>query len=465
MKLQTISLIALALASMASAQNQPAFGTWGTNRGRPSQRYDRRIDRRYDEAVRLTADMVSDGRAQSLARRYGLDLLNITWEDTGRYKNSAVGPNISDMTIQVDAPIGPPRLMSVFRFPNFSDVTGDIDPQDVTLLVGNQRGRGLQRVSLDEYLADFDRFLTGRDGVQRDAQLLADRDGKVLVSAQACFLPVPQQGKATFNPVLFNYQSTPGNPAVLAIVATRQGTSATVIENNQDGSQSWGQKLFFNNNGQKAKFTGERLSDYDARGGGWNEDPESTANRAGLNMVMVVQVPLRYRERRRVLIPSEPPMPMAQGAMKADSYRSSDVENAVIGHGRDEGPFTELNHLRIERDDRFPVRVTVQFYKATSNGVVSDGDVRAIKDDIDRVYSSASSVSSLVTDGRTGRPTEYVGCKVQPRGWWETFWNRYERSTGERREDAQTRLSRLMGRDFEGRPVTGLYLRDLLRRR
>ncbi|MFX8668633.1 hypothetical protein ABTM51_21035, partial [Acinetobacter baumannii] len=81
----------------------------------------------------------------------------------GRYKDSSVGPNISDMTIQVDAPNGRPRLMPVFRMPNFSDVTGDVDPQDITLVVGNPRGRGLQRVALDEYLADFDRFITGRD--------------------------------------------------------------------------------------------------------------------------------------------------------------------------------------------------------------------------------------------------------------------------------------------------------------
>lgn len=462
MKSLPFSLVALALSAVSLAQDQPAYGSWGTNRGRPQQRF----DRRYDDAIRLTADMVGDQRAREIARRYGLDLLNLTWEDTGRYKNSAVGPNISDMTIQVDAPNGRTRLMPVFRFPNFSDLTGDLDPQDITLLVGNHRGRGLQRISLDDYLADFDRYVTGRDRRQEDINLRADRDAQVLVSAQACFLPVPQRGKATFNPVVFNYQSTAGNPAVLAIVATRQGTSATVVENNRDASESWGQKLFFNNNGQKAKFTGERLSDFDIRGGGWNEDPQSVANRAGLNMVMLIQVPLRHQERRRVFIPDEPPMTPMAGAAKAQAqaYDRSDVESAVIGHGRDEGPFVELDGLRVERDDRFPVRVTVQFYKATSNGVVNDGDVRAIKADIDRVYRSANSVSSLVTDGHTGRPTEYEGLKVQLREWWERFWNRYERSTGESPSEARQRLRRLMSPDFERRPVSALYLRDLLRR-
>lgn len=64
--------------------------------------------------------------------------------------------------------------------------------------------------------------------------LLAERDTHVLVSAQAAFLPVPQQGIAEFNPVIFNYQSYAANPAVLAIVVTAEGTSATIIDNERD---------------------------------------------------------------------------------------------------------------------------------------------------------------------------------------------------------------------------------------
>ena len=98
---------------------------------------------------------------------------------------------------------------------------------------------------------------------------MAERDSHVLVSAQAAFLPVPQAGKAEFNPVIFNYQSYQGDPAVLTIVATREGTSATIIDNVRDGFQagySWGQRLFFNQDGERASFTGERLSDFNASG-------------------------------------------------------------------------------------------------------------------------------------------------------------------------------------------------------
>jgi hypothetical protein len=33
--------------------------------------------------------------------RTGLQLLNVLWEDTGRWEGSSVGPNISDVTIEV----------------------------------------------------------------------------------------------------------------------------------------------------------------------------------------------------------------------------------------------------------------------------------------------------------------------------------------------------------------------------
>ncbi len=50
--------------------------------------------------------MVSDPEARALASRHGLDLLNVLWEDTGRWQGSAIGPNISDVAIEVVSPPG-----------------------------------------------------------------------------------------------------------------------------------------------------------------------------------------------------------------------------------------------------------------------------------------------------------------------------------------------------------------------
>lgn len=459
-------------ASAALWWQDPAFGWDPVPRlkPKPGQAMSPAAYAEYREAIRRTAAMVYDGNAQRLANKYGLNVLNLTWEDTGRYKNSAVGPNISDMTIQVGLEDSRSRnfkvtAMPVIRFPNFRDITTDLDPRDFTLLVGNEKGRNLQRISLYDFLATPTHFLSNpREWKSAKRTLLASRDSKVLVSAQACFLPVPKEGIATFNPVIFNYQSMPGDPAVLTILATREGTSVTVIDNQRDAwniGSMWGQRLFFNKNGMRASFTGTRLSDFTGDPGR-PFDP-SKQDAAGMNMVLLIQVPLKQKRPMRELYDSAPGIAVEGGFGAAKSAERSNVEAAVIGHGEIEGPFTEIDNLAIERDERFPIRVTVQFYKATSNGIVSEADIRQIRDEIKSVYDLGDVVGSLVTDGRTGRPTEYYGSKVQPANWWENFWRRYEKSHGESRWNAIEKLRRLLGKNYMQRPVCELYLRDLLK--
>ncbi|HYF61864.1 MAG TPA: hypothetical protein VD886_03570 [Herpetosiphonaceae bacterium] len=401
------------------------------------------VDAAYLDAIRKTEQMTFDSEAQRLAERHGLQIMNVTWEDTGRYSGSSVGPNISDVTIQVQHTL-PGRddyglaLMPVIRHPNFSDLTADISPDDFFLMVGNERGGELRRISLREYLGDFRSYLSDGDSwAGRETSLLAERDSHVLVSAQAAFLPIPQAGTAEFNPVIFNYQSYAGDPAVLTIVATREGTSATVIDNTRDAfpaGWSWGQRLFFNQSGERASFTGQRLSDFNASGGPAASGGPSAGGEAGLNMVLLIQVPLKQKQ---PMLPEPAQEGLVYSAPSAaGSAAPSDVEAAVIGHGAVEGPFTEIDGLEIERDDRFPVRVTVQFYKATSNGVVSAADLEDIAAQIDRVYADADYVGSLVVDGPAGRPTEYDGSKIEPDNWWPAFWSRFEANTGLDRQAA-----------------------------
>src|SRR5207248_2884480 len=133
---------------------------------------------------------------------------------------------------------------------------------------------------------------------------------------------------------------------------------------------------------------------------------------------------------------------------KAAKKERSDVEEAVIGHGKVEGPFTEIDNLPIERDPRFPIRVTVQFYKATSNGVVSQEDMADIAKQIQKVYDQADYVGSLVTAGLTQRPTEYEGDKVEPPQWWDEFWARYQKEKGKTRDDVIRELKQVKGADW-----------------
>jgi len=398
-----------------------------------------RARRNYARVVEQVAAMPGNAQATNLVNSTGLQLLNVLWEDTGRWQGSAVGPNISDVTIEVqmDAANGTTRtaLMPVMRYENFTDKTGDVPMNKLMIPVGNQGKAGdLSYVSLRDFLAAPAQFMTlPAKGSIKGGSLLAPRDRHALVSAQATFLPIPQQGQATFWPVIFNYQSSRKNPAVLTLLVTRQGTSTTIVDNARDtlGGDSWGQRLFFNKSGQRAPLTAERLSDVKATGVTMNgESAQSLGGDA--NLLMIIQVPLKYRAplMRAGIgglaldgLASEgggPPAIAAPApAAEAKAARaSSDVEAAVLGHGPELGPYTELDGLTIERDPRFPVRVTVQFYQATSNGVLAARDVKNLRTQIKKVYAMADYVGSLVapTAADRQRPTNWDGVSPRPPG-------------------------------------------------
>jgi len=417
----------------------------------------------YADVISKTIGMVQDDTTQRLAQDNGLHVLDVTWEDTARFDDSAVGPNISDMTIQVQHKIADSdeyerNCMPVIRYPNFSDLSGDISPDEFFLLVGNEKKQPLEKITLRQLLGNLRAYLTDSRSWKGDcASLLADdRDSHVLVSAQACFLPIPQDGIAEFNPVLFNYQSRASDPAVLTILATREGTSVTVIDNERDGfeaGETWGQRLFFNQNGERASLTGQRKSDFLAAAG--DEATEEPANapspedREGLNLVLLIQVPLKQKQPMQFDGMTLEDLLQDTGIRMYCDAGLSDVEEAVIGHGKVEGPFTEIDGLEIERDDTYPIRVTVQFYKATSNGVVSEEDMADIAKQINKVYQQADYVGSLVVEGPTGRPTEYHGMHVEPPHWWEAFWKRHCENTGQTREQAIDMLRKLLGEDWQ----------------
>lgn len=393
---------------------------WGI-RGEPS----------YPKVVSKVAGMVSDASVRRMAQRRKLNVLNVAWEDTGRSQGSSLGPNISDMTLQVRfEQDGRERtaLMPVIRFPNFTDKTGDVPADKFFIRVGNHRGAKLKTVSLKQVLGNLRRHVTRPWEIKGSGNLLAKRDSHFLVSAQAVFLPIPKSGKAEFNPVVFNYQSAPKSPAVLTILVTRQGTSVTVIENKpmDRTAAGWGQELYFNNKGKRAAFTAERKSDVKkriaAQGGPKSEDDKSALQK-GADTIFLIQVPLKHKQRGYLGGLAEGAMEdgMAFGSgagvgsaapapsMKRRSGRpKSDVEQAVIGHGKNRGKFVEGAGLKLERDPRFPIRITVQFYKATSNGVVNEQNMDEIAQSIGSVYEHADFVGSLVLpQGDPKRPTEW----------------------------------------------------------
>lgn len=95
------------------------------------------------------------------------------------------------MTLQVND-----RRLPVIRTPNFEDLTWDVEIDKIPLVVGNESGEPLRTVTLKEYLQNFRDYLHNpNDWTGSNRSLLADRDTHVIMSAQACFLPVPKTGE------------------------------------------------------------------------------------------------------------------------------------------------------------------------------------------------------------------------------------------------------------------------------
>ncbi|MBM4782920.1 MAG: hypothetical protein GQE15_35020 [Archangiaceae bacterium] len=405
----------LLLASTAATFATRAFAeTWGVA---PKQS--------FRDVIEKVIAMPGDSDLQQRCARLGLEVMNVMWEDTGRYEGSSVGPNISDLTLQVRERVGEnvrTSLLPVIRHPNFSDKTADVKAEQLWVRIGNERAGATRRaVRLTEVLEHLGEYLSASSTLKGSGNLLAKRDTHFLVSAQHVFVPLPREGKAEFNPVLFNYQSYPGNPAVLTLLVTREGLSVRVIENKPGDQtfQGWGQQLFFNDKGQKTTFTAERKSAVANRiASGQGTKADEGALDEGADMMMLVQVPLKQVVSHRgffgaddSLAQAAPPMEAGGAAERQSTRRErSDVEQAVLGHGDAMGPHEECGGLALERDDRFPVRVTVQFYKATSNGVVSDSDLADVKRAIDRTYESGDYVGSLVvpqSERDRQRPTSW----------------------------------------------------------
>jgi hypothetical protein len=243
--------------------------------------------------------------------------------------------------------------------------------------------------------------------------------------------------------VLFNYQSYEKNPAVLAIIATSEGTSATIIDNKRDSFKNGvGQRLFFNKKGKKASFTAKRADEV-AITETENDNPAiSVADQSSLNMVLLIQVPLVHKEREMFAMEMAP---MAQGMKTMLPAARSSLVNAVIGHGPIEGPFTEVDNMPIVRDERFPIRITIQFYKASAGAQLTATDLKDIASEFEKVFNNADAVGSLVLDGKTGRPTEHEVEFKEP-VWWPSFWKKYEKTTGHRQAESLKRLKKTYGK-------------------
>ena len=136
---------------------------WGIKNPSDSREYARVVDR--------VANMVSDSDLVRRVQRRSLALVNVMWEDTGRAQGSSVGPNISDLTLQVrrrdESGQFQSAIMPVIRPPNFVDRTGDVPADRFFIRVGNEQSGSLRSIPLTDVLKNLKSFASTEKKLRR----------------------------------------------------------------------------------------------------------------------------------------------------------------------------------------------------------------------------------------------------------------------------------------------------------
>ncbi|KAJ3158158.1 hypothetical protein HDU86_003110 [Geranomyces michiganensis] len=234
--------------------------------------------------------------------------------------------------------------------------------------------------------------------------MMIPRDEVVLCSSQACILPLPAEGELEFIPELFNYQSREDNPAVLAIVATAQGTSAHVVTERE-------QKLYFNRNGQATKYLAKRLSQDRAERQVEDADWMGRKTAIDVNPDETLHSLCEKIEHNEGVSASD--VRLVCGGHQLDQHdlhqclRGTDstgsaprrgMEHAMLRSAdKSEGAF-EKNSRVLERDERYPIRATSQFYRVIDEANISKELFTDISAKIESVYDMAEDKGSLVID-------------------------------------------------------------------
>ena len=127
-----------------------------------------------------------------------------------------------------------------------------------------------------------------------DGSLFLERDEKILTSSQSCILPLENSKDSSgveFNVRIHNYQYDEKNPAVLCIVVSPHGTSVQLLT-------EYKQKIYFNNHGEKAKYSAERLKEVRRR---LNKKIEGEMDQSEKenNALFIFQIPLKQTSKTR----------------------------------------------------------------------------------------------------------------------------------------------------------------------
>lgn len=362
--------------------------------------------------INEVAALGSNQRVKSMFIDKGYDVCKVAWEDTGRYHNSCLGSNISDQTL-----VTTNNNMPMIRKPNFSDATCDVDIKEFSLFVKDEDKKDeLKTMSLQSFL-------------EQKGWFSAERDSKILVSTQACFLPLTE-GCCEFGVKIYNYQTSASDPTLACIVSSAQGTSCAPI------TESY-QTLYFNDNGRSKPFEAKRLEEDRKERKVQNTKPlELTKEEKQRNMLLIYHVPLKKQIQtsrafafavNTVSYDSDSDdytwesaaayddVTLGSGQLQSSSvmrcmsaapppkYQAKGFDAAVLRVvNKDMGAYPQFHaNQKYERDFSLPIRCTIQYYVGVDSvDGINQVAVEYIVDCLKKVQSVAApgSVGSLVTD-------------------------------------------------------------------
>ena len=377
----------------------------------------------YKDLIQKTVNMTINPKILNMISEKGLSIINVAWNELSGQKKKESVFDVSDITVQVAA-FNPSNNIYFFnsvpeiRYPDFNDRTSEVAIDKLFLYTGNEKGNRLQAVCLNDILENVPKYLTRASSWKsKNKSLILKNEKYIRINAQVSLLPVSSEGTADFTPVIFNQKAFKNNPAVLSILATKNGTSITVIDNAMDifePGQSFGQKLFFNKNGLKTNLNIKRnLNEISETDESKSEKLKETKTNKDINIFTVIQVPLKQKNPQT--------SKTAQAGLALEFYSGSNIENTAEGLKKNQGPFREIDNLSIERDFNQPIIMTVQFLKTIVSSDISDKEISEIKTLIDRIYSNPDYIYSLLIANIPDKPSESSKDKKDQKKWWDIF--------------------------------------------
>lgn len=371
-------------------------------------------------------------RNPSLIKRLhqlGLTIELVKWEDTARSKNSYWGPNICDVMLDVDEFVFP-----MIGMDNFHDYTLDMDIQHFKVWVGNERTDApLTPISFQEYLENLHQYIAS----PVMGPMFLERDAKIVTAGQCCILPLRQNASkmllpestssnpslkqnesksaldsVSFNVMINNHQVDATDPAVLVIVASPHGTSAQLLTEPR-------QRIYFNKNGDKASYYAERLREV-RKAAGVSTKGNMSEEEQENNALFVFQIPLLQAiplsSVRKAESSEESEADVGDCGLfgggddyLCDSDEEHGMDHAQLRVGEAIGKWPGTNpEIVIQRDPRYPIRCTIQYYRVTDTADIPDITLAEIASQVRHLYDSApiSDKGSLVIETNPARVTE-----------------------------------------------------------